>query len=103
LSRWTLAVTATADGQVQAIEAWWQVNRPDAPGLFAREFAEALDRLEAAPFSGAEYAVPRPEGTRRILLPRTRYHAYYTVDESRRVVVVRGVWHASRSRGPELR
>ena len=102
MTRWTIAVTATADAQVQAIGGWWQVNRPDAPDLFVREFADALDRLEATPFSGAEYPAPRPEGTRRILLPRTRYHVYYTVDRSRRVVVVRAVWHASR-RGPKLR
>ena len=39
---------------------------------------------------------------RRLLMPRTRYHVYYTILEEELLIRVHTVWHASR-RKPELR
>jgi plasmid stabilization system protein ParE len=37
---------------------------------------------------------------RRILMPRTRYHVYYTADDGDRLVRVHAVWHLSRGQRP---
>ena len=89
--------------QVRAVAKCWAKNRSGAPGLFVTEFAEGLERLTASPMSGSPYAAPRPIGLLRILMRRTRYHVYYTVDESAGTVLIRAVWHASRGKRPPLR
>lgn len=65
--------------------------------------AEAIRQLADAPRSGSPYAAPRPAGTRRLLLRKSGYHVYYTVDDHRAVVTIRAIWHAARGRPPQLR
>ena len=56
--------------------------------------------LADAPNAGSPDRVARLAGTRRLLLRRTGFHVYYTVDSE--AVVVRALWHAVRGRGPKL-
>jgi hypothetical protein len=35
-------LSAEAAAQIERIDAWWRVNRPAAPGLFAEELERAL-------------------------------------------------------------
>ena len=84
----------------QTIRAWWAGNRTATPDLFVDELAAALRKLGAAPRIGARYEAPRIREMRRVLLPRTRHHVYYTVDDELRVVRVHAIWHQSRGTGP---
>ena len=63
---------------ILAIEAWWLVNRPKAPALFSDELDAALADFERGLLAGSSYPM-NPE-TKRVLLPRSRYHVYYEVD-----------------------
>ena len=82
------------------IDAWWAAERPSAPQLFVREFSASLQRLARSPFIGVRYSSQKFANVRRLLMPRTRYHVYYAVDEIHRVVNVIAVWHAARGKGP---
>ena len=102
MTRFAVQITAGAESQARTIEAWWAANRPKSTGLFAREFAAAIEQLAIAPRASSPYAVQRPLGTRRLLLRRSGYHVYYTIDEPGSVVTIRAVWHAARGRSPRL-
>ena len=81
MTRHVVGFAAVADRHVRTIEAWWEANRSKAPGLFARELAAAVEQLAGAPHAGSPYKAPRPVGTRRILLRRSGYYVYYTIDD----------------------
>lgn len=89
-----------ARAQVRQIDDWWRENRLAAPALFAEELAHALEQLERGVLFGVVYPFPLFE-VRRFLLPKSRYHVFYSVDGD--LVKVRAVWHASRGKGPLLR
>lgn len=93
--------TAPARVQMETIAAWWLANRDKAPDLFEEELARAWALLEFAPLSGPHAPGPL-SGFRRLLLTKTRYHVYYTVDEDRRVVEIHAVWHTSHGSLPRL-
>ena len=97
MNRVELAPRALA--QVRLIDGWWRENRLAAPTLFAGELAHALEQLERGVLFGVVYPFPLFE-VRRFLLPRSRYHVFYSVDGD--LVKVRAVWHASRGKGPRL-
>lgn len=98
MNRVELAPRALA--QVRLIDGWWRENRLAAPTLFAEELANALEQLERGILFGVVYPFPLFE-VRRFLLPKSRYHVFYSVEAGR--VKVRAVWHASRGKGPPLR
>ena len=89
-----------ARAQVQLIAGWWRENRLAAPTLFAEELAHAFEQLERGVLFGVVYPFPLFE-VRRFLLPKSRYHVFYSVEGD--LVKVRAVWHASRGKGPPLR
>jgi plasmid stabilization system protein ParE len=88
-------------GHVEQIAAWWEENRPARPALFRDELEAAVCRLETAPRGGVFYGRTRI-ALRRLFMPRTRYHVYYTVEETDGLVRVHAVWHASRGHAPSL-
>jgi plasmid stabilization system protein ParE len=69
--------------------------------LFLDELEAAFSLIGHAPDVGRSYRRSPIVGTRRVLLPRTRYHVYYVQLEG--VVLVLAVWHAKRGSGPPLR
>jgi plasmid stabilization system protein ParE len=87
---------------VEYITRWWRENRPAASSLFEDELDVALDKLEADPTFGTQYQVVRGRVIRRILLPKTEQHLFYSVDEESGIVVLHTVWGARRGRGPKL-
>ncbi len=97
-----LRVAPRAEGHIRRVSAWWREHRPAARELFALELADALERLASTPTLGVFYAERRGRVIRRLLLPRSRYHVYFTHDEAADVLEVRAVWHAQRGRGPSL-
>jgi plasmid stabilization system protein ParE len=87
-----VVVTDTAERHLEAIAAWWAVNRPDAPFLFAEEVEAAFERIARAPYSGAfSPSIRMAMGVRRILLCRSGYHVYYSIDLRRGHAIVRAV------------
>jgi plasmid stabilization system protein ParE len=84
---------------VEQIAAWWEGNRPAVPTMFRDELEAAVRRLEVAPRAGSVYGRARM-ALRRLLMPRTRYHVYYAIEEPDALVRVYAVWHASRGQGP---
>jgi plasmid stabilization system protein ParE len=68
----------------------------------AAEFQAAVERLAIQPACGLTYQLSDKPGVRRLLLPRSRYHVYYEVDDANRVVTILAIWHAMRGQGPRL-
>lgn len=99
---WRVLVTEDAAEHASNIDAWWRQHRPAAVTLFRDEFEKTVRRLASRPMAGAEYRTAASGRLRRILLRRTRYHIYYTIDPQRHVVLVRAVWHAARGRPPTI-
>jgi plasmid stabilization system protein ParE len=86
--------------EVGEIDAWWRENRPAARDLFLAELETILAAASLMPTLGAVVRGERAAGVRRLLLRRTKYHAYYRVRGS--VLEVLAVWHATRGSGPNL-
>jgi plasmid stabilization system protein ParE len=99
---YSVQFTAVAVRHLRTIDEWWEANRLGAPRLFARELTEAVQQVMDAPHSGSPYDAPRPAGARRLLLRRTGYHVYFTVDDARSLVTIRAIWHTARGRPPRL-
>jgi plasmid stabilization system protein ParE len=72
--------TPEADGQIEAIDAWWRANRVKAPDPFEEELALAVRMLADAPGVGKRYP-HAAGGIRRALLRSTRNHLYYVEQE----------------------
>jgi plasmid stabilization system protein ParE len=100
--RYQVELSPEAVAQAQQVERWWRENRPAAPGLFMEELAAAVEKLSLTPSTGAPYQSSPLSGVRRVFLPRTRYHVYYTVDAAADLVRIHALWHTARGQGPEL-
>ncbi len=81
-------------------KTWWLKNRPSAPDLFDDELSDTLERIVNTPTLGSEYPGRFDISVRRVLMPRTRNHVYFTVDGDE--VVILSVWGAQRRSGPQL-
>jgi hypothetical protein len=86
-------------------------ERDDAPGgrigpwppdLFDLELAAAKRLLEEQPQVPPVYATVRSRVMRRVLLPKTERHVYYSIDEASRSVVVHVIGGARKGRDPTL-
>ena len=102
MNPYRIVVAGRARIAISRVGAWWKANRTAAPRLFEEELAGAFELIANAPAAGEEWRSQRLPGVRRWLLPKSRYHVYYTADEQQSVVIVRMVWFASRGRGPRL-
>ena len=103
MSAYRVRVALRAEREVARAVAWWLENRADAPSLLADELASSLILLADAPLAGSPCPDARLPSLRRILLRRTRYHLYYTIDADSQVVTVKALWHGSRRRAPRVR
>jgi plasmid stabilization system protein ParE len=100
VKRYRVELSPEAPEQAQAIRAWWVENRPGASDLFADELGAAMRKLGAVPRMGALYEATALPEMRRVLMLRTHYHVYYTVDDDHRLVRVHAIWHMSRRQDP---
>ena len=98
-----IRVTRHAELQIFDAELWWLENREKAPLLFEEELAAAYNRIARAPsIVGMEVPNPHEKGVFRILMPKTKTHVYYTIDEEARSFTVVAVWGAAKEHGPDL-
>jgi hypothetical protein len=97
-----LEFTARALREARAHDRWWRENRHAAPELFMQELQRALDQVRAAPNLGSVFKAKRSgREYRRVLMPVTRYHVYYSQPAADRVLV-HSVWSGVRAKGPAL-
>ncbi len=94
--------TRTALDQVDAIAAWWESERPVAPGLFVSELAACVEHLTQPPRIGAPNPHEAVPDLRRALLRRCGYHVYFRVDDFSEIVVIHAVRHSAGGNGPGL-
>ncbi len=95
-----IVFTIEAEHQADACDAWWRQHRPSASGLFARELSDAKGAIAGMPSIGRVYTILDGRPVRRLLLPKSRNHVYYVVEEE--CIVVHAVWGAPKGRGPNL-
>ena len=93
-------LTPRALVEAKRIRSWWQKNRSAAADRFDEEMAFALDQIGTTPTLGVPYTASFGPTIRRVLLPKTENHVYYTVRDDE--IVVLSVWGAPRGRGPRL-
>jgi plasmid stabilization system protein ParE len=91
-------ISKRAAAQVQRQAAWWEANRPAAPGAVAEDFSEAVKLLANQPGVGSKYEGSRTPGVRRLYLGRLSYFVYYKADAKRLRVLA--FWSASRAKQP---
>ena len=91
-----------AESQAMEMDSWWREHRPGARELFARELAEARELIVSTPTAGTRYTTRSGRPFRRVLMPKTRNHVYFEVDEARELIIVHAIWGAPRGRGPVL-
>lgn len=96
-----IVFTPEGDRQATEKERWWREHRPASPDLFADELSDLLDLIAHTPNVGAVYETVSGKPARRVLMPRTRNHIYFEVDEAHGVIV-HAVWGTPRGRGPDL-
>lgn len=98
--RLRLWLSPGAKAQIVREDVWWQTNRTKAPNAFWEEFHAAIATLREFPETGLRVRGAF-EGMRTVLLPTSRYHVYYWIDDQRRLRVY-AVWSGQRGRRPAL-
>jgi len=83
------------------IDSRWRKDADD-PGIFAREFLEAVERLETTLGVGSPFPTAAHPSLKRILLPKSRCHVYFEVDERRQTIRIVHLWDGRRERPPKL-
>jgi len=89
-----------AEREIKAAAAWWSVNRTDAPGAIRLDLQEALESLASLPDIGRKVENSRDPETRRLFLPRVKYHVYFR--RRGKYLEVLAFWHASRGQSPSV-
>ena len=83
--------------------AWWETHREKAPALFVAELAVVVAKLrDGTATERQKYAARGGRVIWRILMPKTRNHVYYRIDESAREIEVLLVWNAVAAAGPDV-
>ena len=70
--------------------------------LFLDELAALERQLRTAPEVGAIYVERNERTVRRVLLPKTGTHVYYTLDTNRDLLTILAVWGAKRGHAPHV-
>ena len=76
--------------------AWWNRNRQLAPEMLVRELEAGLNLICDEPHAGRQRRSRAYGPMRSLLLRRTRYHLFYSIDDEREEVTVVAFRHASR-------
>lgn len=97
-----IRVSGRARIRIRKHDEWWRTHRSDAPDLFKQELTAAFLRILRAPKVRPPHTVIEGEPVWRVLMPTTKQHVYYTVDDNVGEVVIETVWGARRGRSPKL-
>lgn len=83
------------------IDERWRQNADD-PGVFAREFLEAIELLETSPGPGAPFPTAKHPSLKRLLLRKSRCHVYFEVDDATQTIQILHIWDGRRERAPKI-
>jgi plasmid stabilization system protein ParE len=100
VTRKRVLIAPDAEAQIIVVRSWWLTHRDQAPDLFDRELDAAVAAIGNAPAAFPLYRRENDADVRRVLLPRTRYALYFTIEPAHVLVVA--VWHTARGSGPPL-
>ena len=84
------------------IDEWWSAHGDD-PKLYARELLIAIGHLETVAEPGTPWPTARRPRIRRLLLPKSKCHLYFEIDEARQVIKLLTIWDGRRGRSPSFR
>jgi plasmid stabilization system protein ParE len=88
---------------VREKRAWWEQNREKAPRLFVEELGAIVARLRnRADDQRQQYAARGGHIIWRLLMPKTRNHVYYRLNEAAGEVEILLVWNAAAGVTPDL-
>jgi hypothetical protein len=88
---------------VREKRAWWLQHRDKAPELFVQELATLVSKLrDGTDTDRQQFAARGGRVIWRLLMPKTRNHVYYRIDEAGGHVDVLLVWNAVAGSKPEL-
>jgi plasmid stabilization system protein ParE len=93
-------VSRRAAREIERIVAWWQVNRPAAPGVARQDIEAVFALLAAQPGIGTRVRQASSPEVRRIHVDRIRYWIYYRTRGNRLEIL--SVWHSGRGSGPAV-
>ena len=85
----------------ERIDARWREDA-DEPGVFAREFLDSIELLEASRGSGSAFPTPRHPSLKRVLLRKSRCHLYFEVDDANQTIQILHIWDGRRAHAPRL-
>jgi len=94
-------ISKRAAQAAERIAARWRQYARD-PGIFPRELLDAIKMLETTHSPGSPFPTPRRPHLKRVLLPKSRCHIYFEVDEPRQMIRILHVWDGRRERPPKL-
>ena len=88
---------------VRERRAWWEQHRDKAPQLFVEERSATVAKLRnGADNERQQYAARGGRIVWRILMPKTRAHVYYRLNDAAGEVEVVLVWNAVAGADPAL-
>ena len=88
---------------VREKRAWWEQHREKAPRLFVEELATIVAKLRnSADDERQQYAARGGRIIWRALMPKTRNHVYYRVNEAAQEVEILLVWNAVAGATPDF-
>jgi len=94
--------TPEARDAARARRAWWEENRDKAANLFRQELAAVVAQLRVSPTEAQQYTVDRGRIIWRVLMPKTKSHVYYRVDQAAQEVEIVSVWNALSGAEPDF-
>lgn len=95
-----IKLSRNAQAQIEEAAAWWEKNRPSAPGAVREDLDRILSLLAAQPDIGARPRGTKLRGVRRVTLSRIRYYLYYRATNE--ALEVLALWHTRRGQQPQL-
>lgn len=96
----TVRISVRADREVKKATRWWRRNRPANADLFETEFRSAIAAIARDPTTRPVVFERARVPIRRISLPKTGYHLFFTFDATKSEILVVALWSARRGRGP---
>ena len=87
---------------MRAKRAWWEEHRDKAPDLFRRVLAAIVAMLRASPTDAQQYTGDAGQIIWRLLMPKTKNHVYFRVDDAAQEVEIVTLWNAVGGTEPDF-
>jgi hypothetical protein len=94
-------ISKRAARAAERIDTRWR-EFGDDPGVFAREFLEAVELLETTQSPGSPFPTPKRPSLKRVLLRKSRCHIYFEVNDAKQMIQILHIWDGRRECPPKL-